>query len=110
MSNKQTYILLEVVENTIETITTSSSFEDILIDAWNYADEYVEDQYSEGDIDNWTKAMSSFRSSRPRIPYEYQNASGELGFSYDPADNEFNFWSRKKDVVDIYIKSITVKL
>ena len=109
MSNKQTFILLEVVENTIETMTTSSSFEDILNDALAYADQYVEAQYSEGEIDNWNDEMSSFRNSRLKIPYEYQNNSGELGFSYDPADNEFNFWSRKKDVVDIYIKNIEVQ-
>ena len=109
MSNKQTYVLLEVVENTIETMTTSSSFEDILNDALAYADQYVEDQYSEDEIDNWNDEKSSFRNSRPKIPYEYQTDSGELGFTYDPADNDFNFWSRKKDVVDIYIKSINVK-
>ena len=109
MSNKQTFLLLEIVENTIETMTTSSSFEDILNDALVYADQYVEAKYSEGEIDNWKDEMSSFRNSRPEIPYEYQNNSGELGFSYDPADNEFNFWSRKKDVVDIYIKNIEVQ-
>lgn len=84
MSNK-TFLLLEVVENTIETMTTSSSFEDILNDALAYADQHVEAQYSEGEIDNWNDEMSSFRNSRPEIPYEYQNNSGELGFSYDPA-------------------------
>ena len=105
MSNK-TFLLLEVVENTIEKMTTYSSFEDILNDALAYADQYVEEQYSEGEIDKWNDEMSSFRNSRPDIPYEYQNNSGELGFSYDPADNEFNFWSREKDVVDIYIKNI----
>ena len=52
MSNK-TFLLLEVVENTIETMTTSSSFEDILNDALVYADQYVEAKYSEGEIDNW---------------------------------------------------------
>lgn len=108
MSNK-TFLLLEVVENTIETMTTSSSFEDILNDALAYAYQYVEAQYSESEIDNWNDEMSSFRNSRPKIPYEYQNNSGELGFSYDPADNDFNFWSRKKDVVDIYIKNIEVQ-
>lgn len=108
MSNK-TFLLLEVVENAIETMTTSSSFEDILNDALAYADQYVEAKYSEGEIDNWKDEMSSFRNSRPKIPYEYQNNSGELGFSYDPADNDFNFWSRKKDVVDIYIKNIEVQ-
>ena len=108
MSNK-TFLLLEVVENTIETMTTSSSFEDILNDALVYADQYVEAKYSEGEIDNWKDEMSSFRNSRPEIPYEYQNNSGELGFSYNPADNDFNFWSRKKDVVDIYIKNIEVQ-
>ena len=108
MSNK-TFLLLEVVENTIETMTTSSSFEDIFNDALVYADQYVEAKYSEGEIDNWKDEMSSFRNSRPEIPYEYQNNSGELGFSYDPADNDFNFWSRKKDVVDIYIKNIEVQ-
>ena len=108
MSNK-TFLLLEVVENTIETMTTSSSFEDILNDALVYADQYVEAKYSEGEIDNWKDEMSSFRNSRTEIPYEYQNNSGELGFSYDPADNDFNFWSRKKDVVDIYIKNIEVQ-
>ena len=105
MSNK-TFLLLEVVENTIEKMTTYSSFEDILNDALAYADQYVEEQYSEGEIDKWNDEMSSFRNSRPDIPYEYQNNSGELGFSYVPADNEFNFWSREKDVVDIYIKNI----
>ena len=108
MSNK-TFLLLEVVENTIETMTTSPSFEDILNDALIYADQYVEAQYSESEIDNWKDEMSSFRNSRPEIPYEYQNNSGELGFSYNPAYNEFNFWSRKKDVVDIYIKNIEVQ-
>lgn len=43
MSNK-TFLLLEVVENTIETMTTSSSFEDILNDPLVYADQYVEAQ------------------------------------------------------------------
>lgn len=109
MSNKQTFLLIEVVENTIETMTTSSSFEDILNDALAYAYQYVEAQYSESEIDNWNDETSSFRNSRPKIPYEYQNNSGELGFSYDPADNEFNFWSRKKDVIDIYIKNIEVQ-
>ena len=108
MSNK-TFLLLEVVENTIETMTTSSSFEDILNDALVYADQYVEAKYSEGEIDNWKDEMSSFRNSRPEIPYEYQNNSGELGFSYNPTNNDFNFWSRKKDVVDIYIKNIEVQ-
>ena len=70
----------------------------------------IEDyDYSESEIDNWNDEMSSFRNSRPKIPYEYQNNSGELGFSYNPAYNEFNFWSRKKDVVDIYIKNIEVQ-
>ena len=67
MSNK-TFLLLEVVENTIETMTTSSSFEDILNDALVYADQYVEAKYSEGEIDNWKDEMSSFRNSRPEIP------------------------------------------
>ena len=107
MSNK-TFLLLEVVENTIETMTTSSSFEDILNNALAYAYQYVEAQYSESEIDNWNDEMSSFRNSRPEIPYEYQNNSGELGFSYNPTNNDFNFWSRKKDVVDIYIKNIEV--
>ena len=108
MSNNQTFILLEVVENTIETMTTSSSFEDILKDALAYADQYVETQSSEGEINDWNDEINSFKTSRPKIPYEYQNNSKELGFAYDPADNDFNFWSRKKDVVDIYIKKIEV--
>ena len=108
MSNNQTFLLLEVVENTIETMTTSSSFEDILKDALSYADQYVEAEYSESEINNWNDEMNSFRNSRPKILYEYQSNSGELGFSYEPADNDFNFWSRKKDVVDIYIKNIEV--
>ena len=108
MSNNQTFLLLEVVENTIETMATSSSFEDILKDALSYADQYVEAEYSESEINNWNDEMNSFRNSRPKILYEYQSNSGELGFSYEPADNDFNFWSRKKDVVDIYIKNIEV--
>ena len=67
MSNK-TFLLLEVVENTIETMITSSSFEDILNDALAYAYQYVEAQYSESEIDNWNDEMSSFRNSRPKIP------------------------------------------
>ena len=109
MSNNQTFILLEVVENTIETMTTSSSFEDILKDALAYADQYVEAQYSDAEINDWNDEINSFKTSHPKIPYEYQNNSGELGFSYEPADNDFNFWSRKKDVVDIYIKNIEVQ-
>ena len=58
MSNNQTSLLLEVVENTIETMITSSSFEDILKDALAYADQYVEAQYSEGEIDNWNDEIS----------------------------------------------------
>lgn len=68
MSNKKSFLLPEAVENTIETMTTSSSFEDILNDALVYADQYVEAKYSEGEIDNWKDEMSSFRNSLPKNP------------------------------------------
>ena len=103
MSNKP-FIYIEIVENELIEAHSHTTFEEALQFAVNSIADYTNTNL-QSKLDDFNKNLDTIPSTQKHLTYT--NSDFDIGFQYDFKQHHFNFWSRQKDNVDIYIRPLT---